>query len=166
MTLLVPLPYSWRLSRYEPELRAGAAGWESWTDYSDVGRSFNGLILTMEEYLRVENTYVDAAVRFALEFPTELFRVAYVGQQSDGFALREGQSLVRSDLAAVVRGNLRGLLDCAVVSTDGACQVAFGYDLYMYVAAAAPCERAVMESERAGLQVEAGVPLAAWERDE
>lgn len=164
--MLKPLPYSWRLSRYEPELRAKDAEWQSWTDVSDVGQVFNGLPLTMEEYVRVENLYVDAATRFASEFPAQQFRVVYLGVQRDGFALREGQSLVRSDIAPVVRGNLQGSLDCAVVSSDGGFQITFGFDLYMYLAAHMSCDRAVMEIEQAGLRVEHGVPLAQWEQDE
>jgi len=30
-----------------------------WTDYADIGKIFHGIELTREEYLRVENNYID-----------------------------------------------------------------------------------------------------------
>ena len=160
------LPFAWRISRYETELRARGTEWESWTDISDVGKSFNGLTLAMEEYLRVENQYVDAAIRIARDATSDPFLIRDLGYQDAEFALREGQPLVPSDMASVVRGNLRGRLDCGLVSADGACDVSFGYDLYMYVEATTACERAVEEVERGGLCVEHGVRLPHWDKGE
>jgi hypothetical protein len=82
------------------------------------------------------------------------------------FALTEHQQVVRSDLAPIVRGNLRGDLDCALESIDGILQVAFGYDLYLYLAASSPCERAVSDAVRDGLWLEPGASLPLWDDDE
>ncbi len=166
MTNLRPLRYSWQVSRYDPELRELETRWESWTDRSDIGGTFNGLVVYPEEYQRVEESYVTAAVQFAVDASARLFRVVYVGHQGTGFALEPDQVVGRSDLGLIVRANLRGHLDCAVESTNGAYQLAFGYDLYMYVAAETPCERAVDECLRAGLSLRAGIPLALWRADE
>ena len=125
--MLKPLPFSWRLSRYEPQLRASRE-WESWTDRTDVGHSFNGFVLTEEEYLRIEDAYIAAATRFAVDVSASVFRVVYVGHQSGQYALVAGQTVIRSDLGPLVRGNLRGDLDCAIESTEGLYQLAFGYD--------------------------------------
>jgi hypothetical protein len=119
----------------------------------------------MEEYIRVENSYVETAMYFAMEFPGAAFAIAALSQQEDGFDLRKGQTLLRSDLAAIIRGNLRGDLDCVLETTNGECQLAFGYDLYMYVAATAPCECAVHGAQRAGLYVESDVPLVQWDQE-
>jgi hypothetical protein len=54
-------------------------------------------------------------------------------------------------------------LDCALQAAARRRQIEFGFDLYVRVAAANPCERAVAEIERAGLYVEPGVPLVLWE---
>jgi hypothetical protein len=157
------LPHSWRVSRYEPALRAAGSEWASWTDYSDVGKTFNGMVLTEQEYLRVENLYLDAAARFAADAAAEVFEVVYVDHQQDGFELFAGQKLPRSDLGPVVRGSLRGTLDCALQAVSGTCQFEFGFDLYMRVAAQSACDRAVTEVERAGLYLEPGFPLVLWE---
>lgn len=163
MSTLDPLPNCWRLSRYEPALRGRDSRWESWTGYSDVGKEFNGITLTSEEYLRVENLYIDAVTRFAGDAAADVFRVVYIGHQQTGFGLSAGQRLLLSDLGPVVRGNLRETLDCALEGVEGTFQVEFGFDLYIHLAAVAPCERAIVESDRAGLHVEAGVPLVLWE---
>lgn len=157
------MAYCWRLSRYESQLRMRDSPWESWIGYSDVGQVFNGIVLTAEEYVRVENLYIDAVTRFALDASAELFTVARIGHQTGSFSLFEGQTLLRSDLAPVVRGNLRETLDCTLEDVQQACQIEFGYDLYMGIAATAPCERAVAETAWSGLHVEVGVPLGVWE---
>jgi hypothetical protein len=163
MTHLQRLPYCWRVSRYQPELRARETPWESWTDRSDVGAAFNGIVLTREEYERVEGTYAAAVTRFAIDAAAAVFRIVYVGHSAGGFALTPDQRVVRSDLAAIVRGNLRGDLDCALESVDAGLQIAFGYDLYVYVAASSPCERAVSDAVRDGLWLEPGASLPLWD---
>lgn len=123
MTRLRRLPYCWRVSRYSPELRVAGAQWESWIDVSQVGQTYNGLPLTSEEYQRVEDAYVHAAFQFALDTSTQVFRIAYLGHQEDGYALSPDQTLLRFDLGPVVRGNLRGSLDCGLEGTDYGCQI-------------------------------------------
>jgi hypothetical protein len=167
MTSLPRQPYYWRLSRYEPELRARDTPWESWIDVSDIGESFNGIVLTEEEYLRVENTYIAALLRFALDVSATTFNMVHLGEdQEGGFALDADQVVVRSDLAPIIRGNLRGQIGCALKSTDGRLQIGFGYDLYVYVAASSACEQAVAEAIRDGLWIDTDVPPVWWENDE
>jgi hypothetical protein len=164
MTRPSPLPHSWRVCRYEKQLRG--PGWESWTDMADVGERFNGIVLSEEEYVRVENTYIAAVVRFAAVTSASLFRVDFLGSQDANFALSPGQLIVRSDLGAIVRGNLRGELDCTLEADNRRLQIAFGWDLYMYVGADTPCETAVASAEEDGLWLEPGVPFASWEEDD
>ncbi len=165
MTSMSPLPHSWRVCRYEEQLR-GQKGWESWIGMSDIGERFNGIVLSNQEYVRVENTYIAAVVRFAAVTSASLFRVAFLGSQDADYALSPGQLVVRSDVGPIVRGNLRGELDCTLEAVNGRLQIAFGYDLYMYVGADIPCETAVAGAEEDGLWLEPGVPLRSWEDDD
>ena len=162
MSTLERLPYSWRISRYESALRAAGSQWESWTDHSDAGSKFNGLLLTREEYIRVENLYIDALTRFAVDAGAESFTIAWMNHQEEPFALAQGLVLPRSDLAPVARGNLRGELDCALEAPGAVLQIEFGFDLYVHVGARSPCHAAVAEIERNGLFVEYGFPLGLW----
>ncbi len=160
------LPFSRRVSRYEPELRAGDPRYESWIDYGDIGETFNGFVLTSEEYLRVEGAYIATAVAFAVETSSTTLKALDVRFQGAGFRLSEGQTIVRSDIGPVVRGNLRGKLDCGLESTDGSYQLGFGYDLYMYVATRPPCEEAIASAWRSGVWLETDIEPPSWERDD
>jgi hypothetical protein len=163
VSTLRQLPFSWRLSRYEPALRTRDSEWESWTAHSDIGKTFNGIPLTLEEYLRVEDLYLDGATRFAIDAAAEVFEVVYVGHKDERFGVSAGQRLARSDLGPIVRANLRGDLECALLAASGTLQIEFGFDLYMRVASSFACERAVAATAGAGLYVEPDVPLALWE---
>lgn len=160
------LKYGWRVSRYSAELRARDSPWESWTSISDVGQPFNGIELTREEYLRVEDAYIDIVAGFLVDAGADFFDVVYVAHQEAGFELSEGQRLPRSDIAPLVRGNLRGTLDCALQSPAADLQVEFGYDLYLRIGAERSCQRAVARATRLGLYVESGVGLVLWDENE
>ncbi|MEO7174621.1 MAG: hypothetical protein ABIV51_02280 [Saprospiraceae bacterium] len=63
----VPKQDRWRLSafrvvKYNPKFRNDQGHYmkNEWSDFSDIGSEFDGQILTFEEYLMVENLYVQA----------------------------------------------------------------------------------------------------------
>src|SRR5438876_10123615 len=61
--------FGWRITKYDPAYRnaAGAYLKDEWTSVSDIGKSFDGKALTVEEYRSVENAYVSTALRFLSE---------------------------------------------------------------------------------------------------
>lgn len=50
----------YRLSKYNPQNRSCDDKYnvETWTSISDIGKKFNGDILTLEQYLKIEEQYV------------------------------------------------------------------------------------------------------------
>ena len=58
----------YRITKYDPSRRDehGAHPDDDWTAFSDIGREFGGVVLTREEYDRVESAYL-AAVRIFAE---------------------------------------------------------------------------------------------------
>jgi hypothetical protein len=63
--------HSWRVTRYDPSHRnppgvrpVGAYAGETWTSVADVGKRFEDVELTIDEYQRVEDAYVDALRAF------------------------------------------------------------------------------------------------------
>lgn len=58
-----------RITKYAPQFRkpTGEYTRHEWTAYSDVGRVYNGVKLTLDEYLRVEEAHLDAAEAFLRE---------------------------------------------------------------------------------------------------
>ncbi|WP_320670049.1 hypothetical protein [Patulibacter defluvii] len=153
------------MSRHAPAARQESPVWESWTEIADVGDTFNGIPLTLAEYVSVESAYVSAALRFAFESGVEVLEIPFVGSSPPGFGVVAGHRVPRSDLGALVRANLRAELDCTLRGIDGGFEVSFGYDLYMYVASNNACQHAVVETQRSGLYVETGVAPPHWESD-
>lgn len=55
-----------RITKYDPRLRdpSGSFTGDDWSSVSQVGQSFGGVTLTDEEYIRVEQAYIDVALAF------------------------------------------------------------------------------------------------------
>lgn len=61
--------FEYRITKYDPALRSasGAYARKEWTSRSDIGCSFEGVVLTLAAYQRVEDAYVDVALAFLME---------------------------------------------------------------------------------------------------
>lgn len=138
----------YRVSKYDPEQREanGAFLLEDWTSASDIGRSIGGKTMTKQQYLAVEDKYVEAA--------TQLLETAGIGAlrisdlevktegsdkrfEDDGLAkqclqLRDDLLVAGRDLETVVRGCLREYIWCRLAGPKES-YLHFGYDYYMYI---------------------------------
>ena len=58
--------YMWRVSKYNPINRddMGAYLLDEWTSFSDIGKSYQGVKLTISEYEKSQKLYNDAILRF------------------------------------------------------------------------------------------------------
>lgn len=54
----------YRVTKYNPACRdaGGAYQKDEWTDFSDIGKTFSGHILTADEYYEVEKHYIQMCV--------------------------------------------------------------------------------------------------------
>lgn len=64
--------YRYEISKYDPKYREYHNGYRfytksEWTAISDIGKSFENVVLSADEYLRAENAYTDA-VRVIMRF--------------------------------------------------------------------------------------------------
>lgn len=140
--------FGYRLSKYDPAKRdaSGAYLVEDWTSVSDIGRSLNGRIVTTQQYLVVEDSYVNAVAQLlsfagiSTMYVSDL-EVMTSGHDTrfpdDGVAISCAQlhdtSMVAGEmLERVVRGCLREYVWCRL-STPCKSYVHFGYDYYVYV---------------------------------
>jgi hypothetical protein len=103
--------WSYRVSRYDPALRdAGGAYLPStWTSWSDIGRSFDGVVLLEPEYLRAEDGYLTSARRFMEESGVESLAMQGVENHSafsePGLTIAEGASVaVERDRVRLLSG--------------------------------------------------------------
>ncbi|NET61271.1 MAG: hypothetical protein F6K47_35635 [Symploca sp. SIO2E6] len=163
--------YQWRVTKYNPRFRnrQGVYQVEDWTCVSDIGKTFNGHRLELEEYLATEERYVLTAMHFLeesglsslevreLEADQEVSpTVKHIGLDNlllQGSELHEKQKLSKTEIARACRLNLRNLLWCKLEET-GKFFIHFGYDYYMYVGSLLPCPDSISYSQEIGIFVE------------
>jgi hypothetical protein len=70
----------YRVTKYDPAFRdaADAFAKQDWTAISDIGRSFGGVTLRKEDYLRTESAYIETAMKFFTEDRAPAFRAVGV----------------------------------------------------------------------------------------
>lgn len=58
--------YSWRITKYNPKYRDenGAYKKNEWISFSDIGKIFNGEKLTLNDYIKIESSYIDTIISF------------------------------------------------------------------------------------------------------
>jgi len=139
-----------RVTKYDPGLRRpdGTYSMDEWTSVSDVGRAYNGKIVSRSEYLRGETNYVQAVRCFIGDSGLQKLRVtdlqlnevrveslpseiaqetlAHVGSAVDEI------DVCGDDLDWIVRLALREAIWCRLKGDQGF-YVHFGYDYYMYI---------------------------------
>lgn len=147
--------HRYRVTKYDPAFRtaAGAYAKEEWSSFNDVGRSFCGVTLSREEYLRAESAYVEVATSFMAEDGAPELRVVGLEIHDDRpSAPAEGSLVATVNFPAVCRSVLRGEYWCKL-EAEGRF-VHFGWDYYMYVGVLHRCERSVSTAKSLGLFVE------------
>jgi len=147
--------FEYRVTKYEPAFRnlEGRYLREEWTSVGDIGRPFGGVVLTRDEYLRIEDAHVETALAFLRE--AGCGSLLAVGVENHGgcpAAPAEGDSRAGPRLEDAIRRMLRKEFWCRLEG-DG-CFLHFGYDYYLYVGVPSPCPQACLLASRLGLFVE------------
>jgi len=161
--------YSWRITKYNPEIRDehGYYGKDEWIMMRDIGKDINGEILSIDEYLRVEDLYIGAVLEFQKCNNIDKFTASDVGRfrfrnqkikPSKNMKklykkVKENDIIGASDLLDIIRLNLRALLNCNLLYEDDMF-VHFGWDYYMYIGSKQKCDNAIKQIEESGLFVE------------
>ena len=159
----------WRITKYNPAFRDGRGAYlkDEWTSVSDVGKSFDGAVLTFEEYRKIEDAYVSTALSFISEAGLDALTVTYLesnrvsearaedlrGIDFDPKLARRGMPLSGGALGDVCRLVLREILWCKLESESGF-YLHFGYDYYMYVGSPVPSEKSIAYGSQQSLFVE------------
>ena len=121
----------YRITKYNPLFRNkdGAYTAEDWTSVSDIGRSFNGVMLTEDAYLEVERNYIRCFV--------DLMNLANVssltleGLEGDTKLWHDGDVFSADEVVLFSTRCLRELLWGRLESKNF--YIHFGYDYYSYV---------------------------------
>jgi hypothetical protein len=145
----------YRVTKYNPALRGpnGAFKGDEWTSVKDIGRSFAGVILTREEYKRVEHAYASAALAFLDEAGLTSLRVEGLeNTRGQHLAFAEGTVLPVEHVDEIIGRILREEFWCRLEGNGGFLH--FGWDYYMYVGVPNPCLKAQARTLELGLYVE------------
>ncbi|MTI85694.1 MAG: hypothetical protein FH756_17810 [Firmicutes bacterium] len=161
----------WRITKYNPLYRneEGAFLKKNWTSYSDIGRIFGGREFTFDEYVMVENKYIDAVISLMKCIDISHLEVTDLEKYTDTVGLDENASenmvclfntigknhVVDIDnIPDVCRLILREYMWCKL-KYDVYMYVHFGYDFYMYVGSYLKCQDDLDNIIKSGLFVEA-----------
>lgn len=134
---------TYRITKYDPKSRNknGAYIKEEWTSISDIGTSFGDSLLTKQDYLIVENNYINCfleLLKMANIFALQVYDLEcaqgywYEGQM---LSISESVLFCRQCLREIVWGKLRGYNFF----------IHFGYDFYSYIGTDLP-ETAVLQT--------------------
>jgi hypothetical protein len=139
--------FSWRITKYNPIHRnsTGAYTKDEWSSYSDIGKKIGEIILSLDEYTKVENAYIETLFLFLRYSKTDYFQVVGLEKHhkpeckercldlsnlfktihNDAF-LFESTS-IKNTIRLVLRNNIW----CKLVNQKF--EAHFGHDYYMYV---------------------------------
>lgn len=123
-----------RISKYDPAYRVdGIYTRDEWTDYSDIGQSFEGKICTKRRYLQVEKNYVSCAMEVLQKSSIDKMKISSLESH---WAKREclwheGEIIDSSRMPQLIRDILRNKCWCFISSDDA--YLHFAFDFYMYI---------------------------------
>lgn len=123
--------YEYRVSKYNPAFRdqSGAYTKLEWTFFRQIGQTFSGLLLTSDEYERVEKAYIQAALSFLRESGLLSMRVAGLQDSRKQPPNFQNDSVLPLELLdEIIRQILREEYWCRLEASDGFLH--FGWDYY------------------------------------
>lgn len=145
----------YRVTKYAPHLRDSRGHYlsDDWTSVTQIGRSFGGIVLTEQEYKRVEHAYVNVALAFLSEGGLTALKVdGLENSRGKPLTLSEGTVLSIEQLRDVIGLILREEFWCRLQGDDGFLH--FGWDYYMYIGVPHRCNAAERQASDLGLYVE------------
>jgi len=145
----------YRVTKYDPALRdaTGAYTADDWTSVTDIGRAFAGVILTEDEYRRVEQAYIDSALAFLREGRLSSLTIEGLENHNElKLEFDEGSVLTPVQVGKLIPQVLREEFWCRLQDRDGF--VHFGWDYYLYVGVPHRCPEAERFAADLGLYPE------------
>lgn len=138
----------WRITKYNPIFRNpdGLYIKEDWSTIWEIGKTFNGRKITIEDYLNLENDYANTALDLLSSAGLDRLRVKELSKTFDTIPhlstpiiekpikLIENNWLDVNDIEKVIKMMLREAVHCKLVYPYKF-YVHIGWDFYMYIGA-------------------------------
>lgn len=146
----------YRISKYNPIYRnkAGIYQREDWTSFWDIGRFFNGVKLTLDEYERVENKYLSVALDVLDLYNISELNIRMTEMRSDvgeikvhlrdkGVSLCKKDEYILNNITSMSKISIEDFPDLfklvlkeyfwCVLEEREKIIIEFGYDFYLYI---------------------------------
>lgn len=139
----------YRITKYDPIRRNSHGHYlhDEWTEFSDVGAS-----VSLEDYERVENAYINAALNFASSWGSTEISVSGLEDYQNRCQFKDGQRIQLSDIPSILRSLLRCEFWCRLEASEGFLHV--GRDFYMYAGSTQTSEELLTANHGSGLFIE------------
>jgi len=168
--LVNQINYQWRVTKYNPDFRDENGYYtliEEWTCPSEIGKTINGKVFTLDEYLQIEAAYINSAIKFIEESGINSLRILRLEcniseedrtsllyeKEFEKLVLKEDLLVNKNEIRLICKMVLRNFLWCELFSKDNFF-VHFGWDYYMYIGSFVNCSTAIEFAENNGLFVE------------
>lgn len=137
------VPTCFQVTKYNPIFRNDKGHYqkEEWIDFSDIGKSYGGELLTLETYEKVELAYLRLALASVEDFglfPLTLTDIEIYRQPKESALLKLYDDIKagayqfdREVFYNLLRLILRGYIWAKIISEE--LEIHFGHDLYMYL---------------------------------
>ena len=170
--------FEYRITKYDQSQRneIGAyIGPSAWTCYSDVGQTFDGEVLTIEECLRVESAYISAAIKLFEESGLPYLRLTRIETHEwqkeerliEGYSLydpvfetidfTEDAIVLPKDMPTVLQMIFRGFAFASLEWRDKF-YIHIGEEFYMYIGTHKADEGIIDAIHSTGLYIERNYP--------
>ena len=146
--------YFYEIVKYHPAgYKDRIYTFDDWTSISDIGKIFRTGILSADDYIKVEDSYVNTILTVMSETDCHYLTIEYVEAYDDEIVkrmkeykqrynipvldpipnLKKGKEVSKNEAAVLFRLCLRGLFDINFSFKSKKLKIEFGYDYYLYI---------------------------------
>lgn len=137
------LKNQYRITKYDPSYRVnGVYTRDEWTSICDVGKVYENVKFKIEDYLKVENSYLNVVKEVLLELNINTLQIECLKLQpiqiectfpSSFYHRFSNHDILYSieDILCIVEGCLREICWCKLIGDNFF--IHFGYDYYVYI---------------------------------
>ena len=127
------------VTKYTPQgyNKQGVYILDEWTDYGCIGHEYDGKLLTEDEYLKVENSYVQCAKEIMQKSGCSYLTIAHINKMGNRIRrlskFRYKSRVYLNELDILLREALRDRIDCHMVNLNKKFGIFPGTDYYMEI---------------------------------